>query len=102
MRNMLAFLGAVVVTVLVVGWYLDWFTVHRGPSSDGKTNYTVEVDEKKIKEDLQKGEAKLKHTTLETTPPSSIPPGLEETSHYTPEPSPGPIPVPPSVPEPQK
>src|SRR5206468_1996202 len=76
MRNLLAFLGAVVVTVLGVGWYLDWFKVHRGAVGDGKSNYNIELNTKKIDEDLHKGSAKLHgmvenklHGSAELTPP---------------------------------
>jgi hypothetical protein len=59
MRNLLALVGALVVTVLGVGWYLDWFRVHRAPSEGGKSNYNVEFNTNKINGDLQKGGEKL-------------------------------------------
>lgn len=59
MRNLLALVGAAVVTILGVGWYLDWFHVHRAPSVNGKTNINVEFNTNKISDDLHKGSEKL-------------------------------------------
>jgi hypothetical protein len=59
MRNMLAFIGAAVVTVAGVGWYLGWFTIHHGPSGDGKKSYNIELNTNKIGEDIHKGSEKL-------------------------------------------
>jgi hypothetical protein len=79
MRNLLALLGAAVVTVVGVGWYLDWFKVHRGPANGGKQNYNVEFNTTKIGEDIHKGGEKL-HKALEkkSTPMKEtelVPPG---------------------------
>ncbi len=50
MRNLLALIGAVVVLVVGLGWYLGWYTLGTEP---GK----VEVDfhTKKIADDIKKG-----------------------------------------------
>jgi hypothetical protein len=48
MRNLLAFLAAVTLTVVGVGWYLGWFQTIK-----------VELNTTKIKDDLQKGEQKV-------------------------------------------
>src|SRR5687768_7305096 len=48
MRNILALIGLAVVTLVGAGWYLDWFTVHKGASDDGNKNYNVEVNTNKI------------------------------------------------------
>src|SRR3954454_12861542 len=87
MRNLLAMLGAAVVTVAAVGWYLDWFKVHKGEAQDGKQHYSVEVNTPKIGEDLHKGTEKL-HGAIDRklskkqegplTPP--VPPAPQEQS----------------------
>jgi hypothetical protein len=35
MRNLLAFVAAVVLTVAAVGWYLDWYHVGTAPGRRG-------------------------------------------------------------------
>jgi len=87
MRNLLAMLGAAVVTVLAVGWYLDWFKVHKGEAQDGKQHYSVEVNTPKIGEDLHKGTEKLhgaidrkfsKKSESLTPPTPPAPPALSD------------------------
>jgi hypothetical protein len=58
-RNLLAFLAAVVVTLVAVGWYLDWFKVNSLPAPAGHRNLTIDIDTVKIGEDLHKGEQNL-------------------------------------------
>jgi hypothetical protein len=80
MRNILALVGAAVVTVLGVGWYLDWFHVRRAPSPDGKTNVNVEFNTNKISEDLHRGTEKIHDLIgshgrkIEDTPPNPFSP----------------------------
>jgi hypothetical protein len=56
---MLAFLAALVITIGGVGWYLDWFEIHSGQSSNGHHSFELDVDTSKIKDDIHKGEEKL-------------------------------------------
>jgi hypothetical protein len=58
MRNLLALLGATVVTVVAVGWYLDWFRVRPAASGDGHKNYNLQLNTTKIEEDIHKGTSK--------------------------------------------
>jgi hypothetical protein len=60
MRNLLALLAAALLTALVVGWYLDWYTVSSTPSSPGHHSVQIDIDEGKIREDLQKGSERVK------------------------------------------
>jgi hypothetical protein len=129
MRNMLALVGAAVVTVVGLGWYLDWFHVHRESTGEGKSSYNVQVNDQKIKEDVHKGEEKLhdiiekktatkvsaaegpeidpstSDSTSNLEPPPAMPPGSPvEKLPIIPE-GPvvgGPDLMPPSVPEPPK
>jgi hypothetical protein len=59
MRNMLAFLAAVVLTVAVLGWYLDWYKVGTHPAAEGHQNLSIDINTNKIGEDLHKGEQNL-------------------------------------------
>ena len=59
MRNMLAFLAAVVLTVAVLGWYLDWYKVGTHPAAEGHQNLSIDINTTKIGTDLQKGEENL-------------------------------------------
>jgi hypothetical protein len=56
---MLAFLAAVVLTVAVLGWYLDWYKVGTHPAAEGHQNLSIDINTTKIGEDLQKGEQNL-------------------------------------------
>lgn len=80
MRNLLAFLAAVTLTLAGVGWYLGWYTIQSQPSASGKSTISIEFDDGKIGSDLKKGlqsvEQKLqknsdstpKDSAAETTP----------------------------------
>jgi hypothetical protein len=59
MRNLLAFLGALIVTFAAVGWYLGWYKVHTEPGPDGHKTVKVDVDTKKAEDDIEKGTVKL-------------------------------------------
>jgi hypothetical protein len=59
MRNILAFLAACIIAVGGIGWYLGWFSVQSTAGAAGKRNVNIEVDSRKISEDLQKGTEKI-------------------------------------------
>jgi hypothetical protein len=59
MRNLLAFLAVVVLSVAVAGWYLDWYKVHTHPAEEGHQNLSIDINTQKIGTDLQKGEQNL-------------------------------------------
>ena len=59
MRNILAFLAAMVLMIGGTGWYLGWFSVQSTAGSAGKRQVNIEVDSRKISEDLQKGTEKI-------------------------------------------
>ncbi len=59
MRNMLAFVGAIVVTVGGVGYYLDWYQVRSNPSLTGQRSFNIDINTNKIGDDLHKGTAKV-------------------------------------------
>jgi hypothetical protein len=59
MRGLFVVLVLIVVGVIAVGYYRDWFKV--GAASDSKTvNVKVTVDKEKLKEDEEKAKLKLK------------------------------------------
>jgi hypothetical protein len=59
MKNLLAFVAAAVLMFAGVGWYLDWFHILSGPTASDHYSVNLDLDAKKIKGDLQKGEAKV-------------------------------------------
>src|SRR5205085_2827813 len=59
MRNTLAFLGALVLAVVALGWYLGWYQVFLAPGQGGHETVKVDIDTKKVSDDLKKGEEKL-------------------------------------------
>ena len=59
MRNMLAFLAAVTLTVIAVGWYFDWFRLTSVPGSGGHRSVTIDINTPKIKHDVSEAEHKI-------------------------------------------
>jgi hypothetical protein len=59
MRNILALLAASVLTLAGVGWYLGWYSVESTTGTAGKRQVNIEVDSRKISEDLQRGTEKI-------------------------------------------
>jgi predicted small secreted protein len=59
MRNLLAFLAAVCLTVAGSGWYLGWYTVESAPAPQGKRSVNIEINTVKIGEDIKRGSEKL-------------------------------------------
>jgi hypothetical protein len=58
MRNLLALLAAGVLAFAGAGWYLGWYHVQTTPTSDGHREIKVDVDTKKIREDVSEGVSK--------------------------------------------
>lgn len=55
MKNFLAWVGALILSVAGVGWYLGWYAVEKGPSPvKGQKNFQVQVSTEKIEEDTRK------------------------------------------------
>lgn len=60
MRNLLALFGAALLTVVGAGWYLGWYKVRSQPASvPGQHSVNIDINTKKISNDLQQGEEKL-------------------------------------------
>jgi hypothetical protein len=58
MRNLLALVGFVIVLFLGLGWYLGWYTFGIKAGSNGKTEFSGEVNVDKVKGDIGKGVSK--------------------------------------------
>ncbi|MFO0928999.1 MAG: hypothetical protein U0736_18590 [Gemmataceae bacterium] len=56
MRNMLALVALLVIAFLAVGYFQDWYKVRGVPSPDGQRSLAVDINTKKIGQDLQKAE----------------------------------------------
>ena len=59
MRNMLAFLAALTLTLIAVGWYLDWYKVRTTPAPSGRRSVTVDINTQKIGADFRHAEEKI-------------------------------------------
>jgi hypothetical protein len=56
MRNLLALLGAALVTFLAVGWYLDWYHITpKATGLSGQQGEEVIINKKKIVDDVNRG-----------------------------------------------
>src|SRR5260370_1370972 len=81
MRNLLALIGAVVVLVAGLGWYLEWYKLGVEPGTPGHPKINVEVETDKIKDDLKKGRESvggLLHNEKKNV--EGIPTGVEKKS----------------------
>ena len=68
MRNLLALIGAAVLTFGAVGWYLGWYKVKPAPiSAPGHQSLKVDINHQKIKADLDEGEQKAKQVIEDAT-----------------------------------
>jgi hypothetical protein len=72
MRNLLAFLAALALTVAGVGWYLDWYRVRSSPAEAGQRSVTVDIDVKKIGSDLIEAEHKVQEKLAEKSKAHSV------------------------------
>src|SRR4051794_5930394 len=79
MRNLLALVGAAVVTFCVLGYSLGWFTIQSTPGSDGHRQVNIDVNTPKIVHDIKEGEEaaqnylKKNGTAAQTAPPNGTP-----------------------------
>lgn len=56
MRSLLAFIGGALLAFLALGWYFQWYTITNEPGSQpGHTRIGIEINNNKVKEDVQKG-----------------------------------------------
>lgn len=62
MKNLLALLALVVIIVLVVGYFLNWYSVVGIENQSGGHRLQIDVNTDKIKADLRRGKEKLKET----------------------------------------
>jgi hypothetical protein len=53
MRNVLAFLAALVLVFLGLGWYFNWYQVKAVPTGQGHQSYTIDIDKAKIGKDVK-------------------------------------------------
>jgi hypothetical protein len=59
MRNTLAFLAALALTVAAAGWYLGWYHIQAMPGHAGHESVNIDIDTGKAGQDLHKGEQKV-------------------------------------------
>ena len=62
----------VIVTVVAVGWYLDWYKVHSLPAPAGHRHLTIDINTVKIGADLHKGEQNLQKMLEDSGKPQAI------------------------------
>jgi cytoskeletal protein RodZ len=60
MRNMLALFAALILTVVGLGWYLNWYKVRSQPASvPGQHSVGIDINTNKISTDVQNAEQKF-------------------------------------------
>jgi hypothetical protein len=76
MRNLLAFFGAVTLTVLGLGWYLGWYHVKSEPAPNGHRGVSIDINTGKIGADIKTGTEKFEtmiDKKTQESPPVTIP-----------------------------
>ena len=73
MKNTLALIGLVVVLVVGLGWYLEWYKLVSGPSKDGHRTFNVDVNTNKVTEDIKTGAKKVGEVINDAKSSSSTP-----------------------------
>ena len=63
MRNLLALIGAVVVLLVGVGWYMGWYKLNVSKNPDGNIRIETDVDSKKVIKDVGDGAKNLGQLT---------------------------------------
>jgi hypothetical protein len=59
MRNTLAFLAALALTVVGLGWYLGWFQVQTKPGSPGHQTLNIDINTDKANKDIHRAEEEV-------------------------------------------
>ncbi len=59
MRNILAFLAALALTVVGAGYYLGWYSVKSTLGAGGHRSVNIDINTNKLEQDVEKGAAKL-------------------------------------------
>jgi hypothetical protein len=85
MRNLLAFLAALILTFLGLGYYLDWYRLGTKPASAGHREVTIDINTVKIGKDLEKAEEGVKHKVVDSrTQPTAPEPSGPDTNWLEP------------------
>lgn len=71
MKNILALIGAAVVILGGLGWYLGWYRLATEPAADGHRKIQIDVDTAKIRGDVQKGKEKIKDALAKDGKPAA-------------------------------
>ncbi len=55
MRNLLALMALICLTVAIAGWYLNWYHITTAPADNGHSKLNIDFNTSKIAADTQKG-----------------------------------------------
>jgi hypothetical protein len=73
MRNLLAFLAALLLTVVGLGWYLDWFKFASVTGGDGHRQVTIDINTNKISKDIHHAEEEVQEKLAKDKKPTEDP-----------------------------
>lgn len=71
MKSLFSLLVCGILFFLVVGWFMDWYSITGTESKNGKTQFQFEVDRTKINQDIGKAKDKLDSTLDQFNKPKS-------------------------------
>jgi hypothetical protein len=60
MRNLLALLAVALITLVALGWYLDWYKISNTPANGGHRQVNIDLNTPKIGHDVEKGGEKIR------------------------------------------
>jgi hypothetical protein len=55
MRNLLALLAVALITLVALGWYLEWYHISSTPANGGHRQVNIDFNTPKIGHDVEKG-----------------------------------------------
>ncbi len=64
MKNLLAFVAFLLLVFVGLGWYFEWYKVQTGPTQSGHQSFNIDINTKKIGQDVKEGSQKL-HEALD-------------------------------------
>ncbi|MBM3994958.1 MAG: hypothetical protein FJ303_12520 [Planctomycetes bacterium] len=85
MRNILALVGFLVVGFAVAGYFLGWYQLTSEPSPDGHRKFNVDLNTKKIGEDVQTGTQKVGEVINNQTKGSTTPTASDQNPQTPPK-----------------
>lgn len=77
MRNLLALAALAVIGFLAIGYFRHWYSIESTPTSNGGRHFEIDVNSKKITQDIRIGEDKLRELLAKEKKEGASPNGVQ-------------------------